>query len=312
MIKKILKTQEISRAVCFLLIISVFLSMNLSACIKNDKNEDIETDKETNIELNTEQYEDILETSPLKEDDSHNWIWESNGLVAHAGGWINKSQQVGNCRESVINSYNRGHRVFELDFNLTTDGKLAVVHDWAGYSGMKSSEEWKEIKIWGVFTSMMLEDVLDIMLENKDMYIITDTKSYSYTTEQIIEQFKILVDTAKEKDPSLELLNRIIPQIYNQPMYDIIMEQYDFESVIYTLYKSPDKDDDVVKFIKNHENIKVVTMLPERSKPEFVEKITKAGKYIYLHTINDEEEIENYKKAGIWGFYTDIIYPPQK
>jgi len=263
------------------------------------------------LNVNIVKSEDKLKISPLSFT-GHNWIFMGNGLVAHAGGWVSESRQIGNCREAVINSYNRGHRVFELDFNLTTDNKLAVVHDWAGYSGMKSSDEWKKRKIWDVYTSMMLEDILDIMLVNKDMLVITDTKSFEYTTEQIKEQFKILIDTAKEKDPSLELLNRLIPQIYNQPMYDIIMDQYNFGSVIYTLYKSPDKENEVIEFIKKHSNIKVVTMAPPKNRSEFIKNIKKAGRYVYLHTINDLDEIENYRKSGIWGFYTDNIYPSQK
>ena len=263
------------------------------------------------LNVNITKTENNLTVSPIKFGGS-GWIFMCDGLVAHAGGWVANSQKVGNCLEAVINSYNCGHRVFELDFNLTTDGKLAVVHDWVGYKGMKSSEEWEKIKIWDVFTSMMLEDVLDIMLVNKDMHVITDTKSFEYTTEQIAEQFKILVETAKKKDPSLEILSRIIPQIYNQPMYDIVMDQFDFQSVIYTLYKSPDKEDEVIEFIKKHSNIRVVTMAPPKNRPEFVKKIKQAGRYVYLHTINDPEEIKNYRKTGIWGFYTDNIYPPQK
>jgi len=253
----------------------------------------------------------VIKTTPLVFP-PHEWIKIGNGLVAHAGGAVDKEKNLNppNCRQGVVNSYNNGHRVFEIDFNLTTDGKLAAVHDWAGYRGMKSSDEWKKIKIWDVFTSMLLEDVLDIMLVNKDMFLITDTKSFEYTQKQTEEQFRIIVETAKKKDPSLELLNRIIPQIYNQPMYNTVMKQYNFRSVIYTLYASPESNKQVVDFIKKHDDIQAVTMSPPRNTKEFVNNILQTGKYVYLHTINDLQEILNYKEAGIWGFYTDFIFPP--
>ena len=156
---------------------------------------------------------------------------------------------------------------------------------------------------------MMLDDVLDIMLVNKDMFLITDTKSFEYTKEQIEEQFKILVETAKKKDPSLKLLNRIIPQIYNRPMYDIIMKQHDFISVIYTLYASNDTSAQVLDFIKKHDNIPVVTMSPPKNTDSFIKRINEAGKYAYVHTFNELSEITEFKRSGIWGIYTDFIYP---
>jgi glycerophosphoryl diester phosphodiesterase len=197
--------------------------------------------------------------------------------------------------------------VFEIDFNLTTDNKLAAVHNWHGYRGQMSSEQWAEVKIWTVFTSMILEDVLDIMLVNKDMFLVTDTKSFEYTREDTELQFKILVETAMRKDP--ELLDRIIPQIYNQEMYDIVMNAHEFRSIIYTLYASRDSDRQVVEFVRKHRNIRVVTMGPARGKPEFIMELRMAGKHIFYFTVNDLQEIQDYKKDGIRGFYTDHIFP---
>jgi len=250
----------------------------------------------------------VKQTEPLKLG-GHSWTAMCNGLIAHAGGTTNNNKRVSgtNCREAVIYSYNQGHRVFEIDFNLTTDNKLAAVHDWHGYRGPMSSAKWAEEKIWTVFTSMMLEDVLDIMLVNKDMFLVTDTKSFEYTREQTELQFKILVEAAKKKDP--ELLERIVPQIYYQGMYDIVMKQHEFRSIIYTLYASPDSDRQVIDFVKKHRNIKVVTMGPVRGKPEFINELKNAGKFIYYFTLNDLQEILNYKKDGVRGFYTDYIFP---
>jgi len=263
------------------------------------------------LNINIAQDGNDLQISPLTFP-VHGWTQIANGIVAHAGGCVDAKTGGINCREAVINSYNHGDRVFEMDFNLTSDGKLAVVHDWDGYDGMKSSEEWKKIKIWDIFTSMMLGDVLDIMLVNKDMFLITDTKSFDYTPEQIAEQFKILVDTAKEKDPSLGLLNRIIPQLYNPPMYNTVMKQYKFKSLIFTLYETPPEDEGTaINFVKKRPEIKVVTMAPPRNTPEMVKTVNDSGRYVYLHTINDLQEIADDKKAGIRGFYTDFIFPSQ-
>jgi glycerophosphoryl diester phosphodiesterase len=254
----------------------------------------------------------IIKSEPLIFD-AHGWTSMSGGLIAHAGGTlsnagIEKGRVKGtNSRPAVVYSYNHGHRVFEIDFNLTTDNKLAAVHDWHGYNGAMSSEEWAKVKIWTAFTSMMLEDVLDFMIINKDMFLITDTKSFEYTHEDTEFKFNLIVEAAKKKDP--ELLDRIIPQIYYQEMYDIVMKQHEFKSIIYTLYASPDDDEQVVNFVRKHRNIRVVTMAPVRGRQEFITELRRAGKQIYFFTLNDLDEILNYKKSGVRGFYTDYIFP---
>ena len=243
--------------------------------------------------------------------DVHSWSRNHDSLVAHAGGTFGTDRRVRdtNSREAVIWSYNHGHRVFEIDFRLTTDNRLAAVHNWVGHGGQMSSEEWLQVRIWRVFTSMMLECVLDIMLVNRDMFLVTDTKSFEYTEEQTILQFQIIVDTAKRKDPTLHLLNRIIPQIYNQEMYDIIMNIYPFPSIIYTLYQSPDSDAEIVAFVRRHSNIRVVTMNPWRATPEFIRALRRINRQVYVFTINDIDEMRELRRRGVRGFYTSWIFP---
>ena len=70
-------------------------------------------------------------------------------IIAHAGGAIIGDGRVSiytNSREAFELNYRLGFRTFEMDLELTSDGKLASVHDWDDY-GLKngvpmSSEEW--------------------------------------------------------------------------------------------------------------------------------------------------------------------------
>lgn len=50
-------------------------------------------------------------------------------LIAHAGGII-KGVMYTNSLEAINNSYNKGFRYIELDFNWTNDGELVLIHDW--------------------------------------------------------------------------------------------------------------------------------------------------------------------------------------
>ena len=238
--------------------------------------------------------------------EKHGWTQMTDGLVAHAGGGIFIAVGT-NAYEAIVKNYSEGHRVFEIDFNLTTDGKLAAVHDWRGYGGMMSSKDWLKVRVHDVYTALLLEDILEMMLVNQDMFLVTDTKSFEYTEEQTKQQFQIIVDEARKLDESL--LKRIVPQIYNRTMYDWITEIYPFESIIYTLYASPDSDKEVVDFVKDKEAIKVITMGPVRFSENFYGELGNNNKYIYFFTLNNHEEVNKYREMGIKGFYTDFILP---
>ena len=245
----------------------------------------------------------------------HAWTQLSDGLIAHAGGGLYKIEKNGektaqiytNSKEALINSYHNGHRVFEMDFLLTSDGKLAAVHDWPRVGGKKSSDEWKNFKIYDTYTSMFIEDVYQFMLEHPDAFLVTDTKSFAYSDKDKIRQFEEIVKAAEKMDKSL--LNRIVPQVYDQNCYHILMEVHPFESVIYTLYESPDTDKEVVDFVAKYDNIKVVTMEWYRYTEEFYDDLTKLSKYIYFYTINVPKEIERFRSWGVHGFYTDYMNP---
>ena len=237
---------------------------------------------------------------------NHSWTGQGEGLVAHAAGGINGLAGT-NCYEALVTNYNLGHRVFEIDFNMTTDRNLVAVHDWAGYSGMKSTREWADIKIADVFQSMSLYNVLEIMETNRDMFLITDTKSFAYTDEEIREQFQIIYDTAMALDE--RLLDRIVPQIYNQKMYRIIQSVYHWPSIIYTLYASPDNDQQVIDFVKDKKEIKVITMGPVRYSDAFFQQLRQHDKLAYFFTLNDAEGIREGIRKGAHGFYTDFIIP---
>ena len=61
---------------------------------------------------------------------------------------------------------------------------------------------------------MLIGDVFDQMIINRDMVLVTDIKSMEISKEDRITQFKELVSEANKRDK--ELLDRVIPQIYHQ------------------------------------------------------------------------------------------------
>ncbi|MDR0958060.1 MAG: hypothetical protein LBM16_02485 [Clostridiales bacterium] len=136
--------------------------------------------------------------------------------IAHALGAVDGIAET-NSLEAMQQSYDSGFRVFEVDLNLTTDGNLAAVHDWESYSNPMTSEKWLEKKLAYKYTSMIIDNICEFMSEHKDVYIVTDTKIFE-DESKITQQFQIL----KNKAEHYGVIERIVPQIYNRRMYEVI------------------------------------------------------------------------------------------
>ena len=271
----------------------------------------------TNGQLSN-QYGFVQYTKVNKKD----WLRVSPRLIAHAGGTVREKEyntKYTNSLEALRQNYNLGHRLFEMDFNLTNDKKLAAVHDWHHFGNKDdvapSSKEWKKFQGYGSpetpsrFTTMLIGDVFDQMIINRDMVLVTDIKSMEISKEDRITQFKELVSEANKRDK--ELLDRVIPQIYHQEMFGEIESIYPFKHVIYTLYASPDSGEEVLDFIAKHKEIEAVTVPIDDSRltPKFIEQVHKLGKRVYVHTIQTYESLTKYAAINVDGFYTGLLTP---
>ena len=251
-----------------------------------------------------------------------NWLKDSPRLVAHAGGTIREKEYntfYTNSLEALQQNYGLGHRLFEMDFYLTSDRKLAAVHDWHQFGNKDgvalSSEEWKNFKAYGSpetpsrFTTMLIGDVLDQMVINSDMVLITDTKSMEIPKEDTVTQFEQIVTEAKNRDESL--LDRVVPQIYNQEMFGEIEAIYPFQHIIYTLYSSPDSAEEVIDFISKHKEIEAVTIsfADPRFNQDFIDAVHRLNKRIYIHTVHTYDDLTKYANVNVDGFYTGLLTP---
>ena len=110
------------------------------------------------------------------------------------------------------------------------------------------------------------------------------------------------------------VLDSIIVQVYNEAMYDMAKEIYPFEQWIFTMYQrwggEVDTFDDLARFCAN-EGIDVITMSYSFHAPEIVEIAEIYDIKIYLHTVNDVEEAQQYMDEGVLGVYTDAIKPDE-
>lgn len=221
-------------------------------------------------------------------------------IIAHAGGHVD-SLTYTNTLEAMNDSYNRGIRFYELDFEWTSDNKLVCIHDWDQtwnkyYLQGIQIPNWKTFLQTKMINNMKQMDINILatwMKSHKDCYVITDVKRNNITALEII----------KNEYPGI--INNIIPQIYWFYEYKNVID-LGYERVILTLYKSNYWDSQVVLFTK-HYKVFAVTMPRERAVTKLPSILLIQGIFVYMHTTNSSEEYLKLMKNGVSGIYSDIL-----
>ena len=161
-------------------------------------------------------------------------------------------------------------------------------------------------KLFGEYATLSYEELLNLLIEHKDIYLVTDTKTPN--TEDTIKIFNDMVKIAKEKDE--KVLDRFIVQIYNEQMFETIMNIYPLKSVLYTLYITNSLNKDILNFCKKNE-IKAVIMSEIRFSKEFVKSLAGIRVNVYVHTINSKTILEELKAKEVYEIYTDYLLPSE-
>ncbi|WP_431086542.1 phosphatidylinositol-specific phospholipase C/glycerophosphodiester phosphodiesterase family protein [Paenibacillus sp. 8b26] len=238
-------------------------------------------------------------------------------VISHAMGAVDGLAYT-NAREAFMNNYKKGSRVFEVDLMFTSDGHLVARHEWTESfteqmqqeqavgkeQGGKpwSYKQFKNTPIYGSYTPVDWNDVLDLLEKYPDAYVVTDTKEQD--PAQIKQLFAQLTRQVQEKNP--ELLSRIAPQIYDEEMLRTLRSIYPYTSIIYTLYATEDTDDQIIRFVQQND-ITAVTLPENRVSGALVESLRQAGAVCYVNTINDLKDAADYEQMGVRGFYTDVL-----
>ncbi|MDE7312509.1 MAG: hypothetical protein K2N87_12950 [Eubacterium sp.] len=232
--------------------------------------------------------------------------WTNEPYIAHALGGVDGNSYT-NSREAFLENYRAGHRVFEVDLRLTKDGNLVAVHDLPEneHGEPMTLKEFKKYKVQGKYTSMTFRGLALLMKKYPDIYVVTDSKETE--ADLVAQQFSQIVETGSQVEP--EILNRIIPQIYNMEMYDTIMNIYPWNSMIFTLYALGDFSEREVVDFAYQRGIGVITTHIGKNQSMFFHELYERDIKVYMHTFNTPEEEANLKRGGVWGIYTDFLKP---
>lgn len=104
-------------------------------------------------------------------------------LVAHAGGAFHGLTYT-NSKEALDESYRKGFRLFELDFEWTSDNRLVLVHDWKHTSSLFGQPA--HVFTYNEFLTsarrdglhqVTFEGLVSWLRSHSDAFVVTDTKA---------------------------------------------------------------------------------------------------------------------------------------
>lgn len=258
----------------------------------------------------------LLSACGRKQDDTDRTNWWEIPVVAHAGGAID-GKTATNSLEALNASVERGCRMIEVDFSVTSDRELVLLHGWdedsleklgldGTISGPVSRDEFLAVKLCGEYTSMCMADFVEWLEVNPDVYIVLDVK-VGQDMEEIRWVLQYLVD-ACDQDP--QRLAQFVIQLYYDEMYEVVKEVYDFPNVLYATYKTESEDPEYWKEIAafcRERNIRAVSLPSHRMVPEIIDILKENDLVVYTYTINTVEEMEEMLTAGADGICSDVL-----
>jgi len=251
----------------------------------------------------------------------YSWA-ETNPYIAHAFGGI-LGDSYTNSYEAFLLNYQLGHRVFEVDFSVTSDGKTVAAHDpehWTANSQVSPTpnaaspapdvqsftyDNFMSSLWYGKYHPVDLTELFQILQDHPDIYIVTDTKYLD--KEHVQQQFSAFRSTADGID--LALLDHFIIQIYQPEMLDQIMTIYPWKSVIYTLYNDPNWTPENVLAFSEASGVKFITIWDDLLTTDISNLWKPSGIKIATHTLNNATRAADSHARGADIIYTDFLLP---
>lgn len=222
--------------------------------------------------------------------------------VAHAGGGF-KGRTYTNTIEAMAENYQKGYRFFEMDFVLTADNRVVILHDWNGYHGFANFHE--RILTFDRFSQLdtnvgtkpaTVARLAEFLRAHRDAVVVTDCKAgIPERLEQIAKAHP-------------EIMKQLFPHVFTEADYDSLRKM-GFRNMILALYGSPMNDEQAIEFLKKHP-VFAVSMPWQRAQTALPARLAELGIRVAVHTINDQRLANQFLGAGIPGIYSDWLNPP--
>jgi hypothetical protein len=245
------------------------------------------------------------------------------GYIAHAAGGYD-GRTYTNSLDAFEFNYARGFRVFELDFVVLGDGTVLAAHNglesYYGLTKPFDQASWAEIagnKFDGRYTIMRSNEVVQLLRDHPDAYVILDTK---YQHDHIFRRF------VSQTGGAHALMDRVLPHIKDQAELDLYRNTWPLRNYMIALYRTQASnrydDPEAVQFIRNNRSPGVMMWWRDRDPalslsqnhvqgrrftPTFAGQVQAAGAIATVHTISDPADVPPFESLAI-GVYSDAPF----
>lgn len=221
-----------------------------------------------------------------------------------------------NSKEGFLKAYESGCRLFEVDLAETSDGTWVCRHTWKQSLGQWKGDAKKVLTekkfcaapLYGKYTPMTFRDLAELLKDYPDAYILIDAKKYSSRNyDNTVADYGTYLEIAREAAGE-EVLAQIIPEIYNESMFEGAASVYPFTSYMYSLWQeyTIEEMEKIADFCKE-KGIPAVTVNYQHWTTEVQKLFEKRGLTVFLYTLNDLEKAKVFVKEGVAGFCTDTM-----
>lgn len=177
-------------------------------------------------------------------------------------------------------------------------------HDWEGFYGAEEAltlEEFSRTKVYGKYTPLTAEELIQYMREYSNLHIIIDTKE--------ADAFPVVQKLVDLCGTDSGIIDRFIIQLYDIGTKSQFLDIYPFkdDKFLFTAYKFGTQYPNMIMDLCYTENISIVTVphgaWDYKTKNLFISK----GFILYEHTVNHVDDANASLGQGIYGFYTDFL-----
>jgi glycerophosphoryl diester phosphodiesterase len=238
-------------------------------------------------------------------------------LVPHGLGALG-SKLVSNSKEALLQQYGKGHRVFEVDLKVDSNGEIVCNHGPDFRGGVKWTLADLKAKLSKNYTVMSLKEFAEVLHDYKDIFFLTDLKDKAMICPPNSDWFwKQFVSTIKKVD--VEVLDRAVPTVARIEELQSIRNAWNWSVIGIDLW-SPGipiekwrKFLELVKIKANRIKIVSIDLRYACRFPEFSSEMRAAGAAVFPWTVNDVQWIKSNSTRYLFsGYYTDFLSPSRE
>lgn len=230
--------------------------------------------------------------------------FEQHRFVAHAGGspgGLRQSDHYSNSREAFDLSYRNGFRAFEFDLIRLADGTVLVAHDHhedrygldIDFPDARRRDveglEWE-----GAYPLLFAQDLIDLMVEHPDVWIILDTKW---------DELEIAAELVRIA-PDDDVRRRMVPHLVSAEHAAAIDSVFPFPEQMIAVYRWQGSDDGLVARMAGYGVDNIMMWWDSRWNETLQANLAAAGNHVWVHTPDEPAVLDRFVADGI-GVYSN-------